>query len=827
MFNPDRLASYDLETHLFSAGRLAPKIVCGSLWTAAGGRLFAGPREAVHVAENTICNPDQILVGANLPYDLAVLAAEDEELLPLIFQLLNSNRGYDVLIAESLNAIFGGHLGLTPEFGPLYKPGTREVTTRYSLELSTWLTLGRADAKANDVFRTSYGLLDGLPLERYPEVAKSYMLDDTRNGYEIARAQIIGRPAKHSFVEAAREPGGPVVEECEHCKLKYTALYQIDEVCSKAPLRTHKNLGNMKAQLQAAFALHLGACWSLRTDPERVAKLRAVAEAKHDVMVERFQKKGWIRDDGSEDQAAVKKAIATAYGAAKPCEKCSGTGRIKKMVVEPCRGVKLKGRYQGCLGVNCLTCAGAGQLVKEKGDKTCKNIFDEDKNLIEEGCDGTGFDLKECPVPRTDTRGVSMDRDAKMESGDEDLADYGGDEFEKTLSTYVPYLETGICGPLFYQPNILLLTGRTSIEKSPLHQMPRNGGERSCIRARGAWCGSPIEYVLGSTDYEAGELCTLAQFTYWLFGYSQMRDAINTSGKPGILHSDLAAEVLGIALEEFLTRLKAKDKQSVDFRQMCKPINFGVPGGMGATKLVLTSRKKNAGFTVCEGGPATNEKGLPGYWGVRFCVLTGGHRLCGEKKTTQWKKIECPPTCVACLEVVDKMLRPAYFRRYPEIVDYHKWVKKQIDKRIPAPTAIWSEEEQAPVIIRERGCTEFSAYANNGFQSLLSDIGKDAVYRTTEECYTGRKRDGSPSPLAGCRLPLYLHDEPLSELIRDTAHLSGPRIAENMVESGKRMAPDVVWKAETALMEFWYKAAEPVYMADGKLTIWQPEVKAA
>ena len=41
---------------------------------------------------------------------------------------------------------------------------------------------------------------------------------------------------------------------------------------------------------------------------------------------------------------------------------------------------------------------------------------------------------------------------------------------------------------------------------------------------------------------------------------------INESGKPGILHSELATAVIGLPLSEFLVRLKAKDKQAVDFR---------------------------------------------------------------------------------------------------------------------------------------------------------------------------------------------------------------------------------------------------------------------
>ena len=157
-------------------------------------------------------------------------------------------------------------------------------------------------------------------------------------------------------------------------------------------------------------------------------------------------------------------------------------------------------------------------------------------------------------------------------------------------------------------------------------------------------------------------------------------------------------------------------------------------------------------------------------------------------------------------------MRPAYFKRYPEVRDYFKWVSARIDKREPALSLAWDPDVGRPRIVRERGGCDYSAYCNNGFQSMLADVIKDAYVTMTEECYLGVKADGSPSPLAGSRVPLVIHDEPLSELILETAHLSGPRIAEIMIASGKKIAPDVVWKAETALAIHWSKKMEPVYL---------------
>jgi hypothetical protein len=359
--------------------------------------------------------------------------------------------------------------------------------------------------------------------------------------------------------------------------------------------------------------------------------------------------------------------------------------------------------------------------------------------------------------------------------------------------------------------------------------MPRHGGERECVRARGAWCGSLVEYVLTSTDYEAGELVTLAQYCYWVLGYSKMREAINRSGKPGILHSDLAAEILGIPLDEFLVRLKNKDKQAIEFRQASKPMNFGKPGLMGPPKIVLTNRKSSAGFTETEYGPATNSKGKRGYHGIRFCILVGGQKTCGTEKITLWKnKVPCAPVCKKCCEVVDSVLGAAYNRRYPEIQDYFEWVFKTLDQYgNKVPCLVWDREKGKFKASRWRGFLkgDKAAACNNGFQAMLSDVGKLAFSRMTREGYTGRRPDGSPSPLGGTRFPLFAHDEPVGETPLHMLHLSAPRIAEIAEEAGRELVPDVTWRAETAAAFWWNKSMEPEYVVeDGQkiLVPWGP-----
>lgn len=843
MIDLSRIRSLDTETPKFRPGEAAPRIVCASTARVEDGKIVGEllTRAQARAIFRSYLEAGYLVMFAHAAYDLCVFAEEDPTLLPLIFRAMRLGKVYDILISQGLDAIYGGHHGQNPDGSDLRK-STGEVTRRYSLDVVHKLVTGRSDAKKNDVWRKSYGILEHIPFDRWPVEAKIYPIEDASNTFEDGVYQMSGVPQQHAWVEMpaipAITPGLPVIPgrtACRYCDGDL-ALAASTPFCERAPRVPNRNADNHVAQVRASVALALGAAHGLRTDPEKVEKLTGEAQAKNKIAVERFQKKGWIREDGTGDQAAVKRDVALAYGATGKCARCEGGGKVRKPKWVECRGEKVKGRYKNCVFATapapertsaCLLCFGAGQVQQYGNPVTCKNEFDANDVMMEEGCDGTGLDLNTARLlPRTDKGGVGTDRDTLMESGNDDLSDYGENEHEKTLSTFIPYLLSGTRRPLLISANVLLASGRCSYEGCPIHQFPRDGHERECIRARGAWCNCPVEHVLGSTDYSAGELCTLGQFTYWLFGYSQMREAINESGDPGILHSALAAQVLGLSLDEFLVRLKAKDKFAILIRQSSKPMNFGKPAAMGAPKIVWTNRKKNAGFTVCEGGPAQNRKGEPGYWGIRFCITVGGKKSCGDEKITEWKKQPTVPVCKACCDVVENVLTPAYFLRFPEIRDYHEWGKRMIKQKKPAPSVIWDQEAQQPRIIRERGFLDWdkslSALLNNGFQSMLADIGKDAFTTATEECYTGVKEDGSPSPLGGSRLPVFIHDEPLSELILDTAHLSGPRIAEIMIASGKKMAPDVVWKAETALAFFWSKSMEPTYDANNKLIPWGP-----
>jgi hypothetical protein len=700
-FDVDKMVAFDLETALIEPGILAPKIVCGS--TASTGFVPALiPGDEVLWNAKRILKSDLIIVGANVAFDFACLAAEDPDLLPPIFQAYEEGRVYDVQIAQALHAIAEGNLYQDPATG-------QPLEGRYSLKRCVSFVLGRDDAKANDAWRLRYALLEGVPVEQWPAEAKQYPIDDAVNTLEVAIAQVKG--------------GGAGV--------------------TPGP---HRNLGDLSNQAETAFALHLGAVWGLRTDRGRVEALRARTEEAHTRFVTKFRELGFFKADGKKDTKAIKRAVIRAYGGGtKPCHLC-----VSGKVLSPVSG-------------NAINCA---------------------------ACSGTGLELG--PTPTTPTGGVSADRDTLAESGDIELAAFGDNEPEKIRDTYLPFLEQGVDRPIALRPNVLVASGRTSYD-GLIQLMPREGEARGCFKARDG-------YLYCSVDFGAGELCTLAQVCYWLFGRSQMMETINATGDPGSLHTALAATMSGCTTEEMTARIKAKDEGAKKYRQAAKALNFGLPGGMGAAKLVLSKRKKNEGTTTLPDGTK-----VPG---IRFCVLLLGAERCGVEKVTEWKGRPTPPICKACVELVDAELRPAWFRQWPEIKLYFDWISNRVGEYGNGELPCFGTE-------RVRGGLDFTNGANNGFQALQSDVTKLGHRLVNRESYLDEGSD-----VFGTRVIFEAHDELFSEVPIERAHRAAFRKTELMLQASRILVPDVVMRAEPALSYCWTKSAEPAYR-DGLLIPWE------
>jgi DNA polymerase-1 len=405
-------------------------------------------------------------------------------------------------------------------------------------------------------------------------------------------------------------------------------------------------------------------------------------------------------------------------------------------------------------------------------------------------------------VPRSDGGGIAYGRDALVESGDETLMAFAHyTEGRKILEVYIPYLRQGVDRPLTLKPNTILTSGRVSYDGA-IMLLPREGGLRRCVRSRPGT-------VLSSTDYQGGELVTHAQSCTWMVGYSAMADALNAGQN---LHNRLGAKLAGVSYEHFMAELKTNK-----FFQLCKqaakPPNFGFSGGMGAVKLVLQQRKQGPD-TAHESGPSwIKGKGgvlVPGYKGLRFCVLIGGESRCGAYKVTQWNNRDYPPTCRACIEVATE-LKKKWLRTWPENGPYLRLIS-QMTKN--GHTNIVQHVSK-----RVRGKCGYSDAANGYFQGLLADAAKSALRRISKECYAVRS-----SPLYGSRVIVFQHDENILEHPEDVASEGAERVGVIMVEELQAYCPDLApaCVAKPALMYRWEKGAEELRGPDGRLIPWEP-----
>lgn len=305
-----------------------------------------------------------------------------------------------------------------------------------------------------------------------------------------------------------------------------------------------------------------------------------------------------------------------------------------------------------------------------------------------------------------------------------------------------------------------------------------------------------------SIDYAAIELCALAQTCLTLLGFSRMAEVINESGDPGSLHTAFAASMVGLSVEEMKARVKAKDPVAVGYRQASKAANFGFPGGMGASTLVLAKRKGIEGTTTAADGTI--------YQGIRFCIHMGGAERCGVEKVTQWGPVgrekSIPPTCKRCLECAED-LRGQWFKQWPEMKAYFAYVSNQVEN-----TGQITQIGSGRVRNVDNSPNPFTSGANSYFQGLAADGAKAALYAVSRECYLDRD-----SPMYGARPIFFNHDEIFSEMPIQIASNAAKRMTEVMIREMRTFVPDVTVKAEPCLQWRWSKNAQAVYDVDGNL----------
>jgi DNA polymerase I-like protein with 3'-5' exonuclease and polymerase domains len=363
-------------------------------------------------------------------------------------------------------------------------------------------------------------------------------------------------------------------------------------------------------------------------------------------------------------------------------------------------------------------------------------------------------------APLTEKGAISTDREALVRTGHPALQALAElGGIDKLRKTYVPMLVQGTEVPINPAWNTLVESGRTSCREPNLQNLPRKGGVRECFVPRKG-------FVFSAADYSTLELCTLAQVCLDLFGWSSMADALHAGQD---LHLRMAAAILGITYDEAHARKKTPEVK--EMRQLAKAANFGYPGGLGAASFA-----------------------------------TYAHATYG----------------VTVTEEESRALKAQWLAAWPEMRLFFDHVGEKLAMRD-------SFDLVQPRSGRVRGGVGYCDGCNSHFQGLASDGAKAAMFFIQQESYTGfselwtREEHATPSPLYGCRMVAFIHDEFVLEVPEaiDLARAATTRLLEVMVQGMGIYVPDVPIKAEPTLMTRWYKDAEPVYDDAGNLLVWK------
>jgi hypothetical protein len=350
---------------------------------------------------------------------------------------------------------------------------------------------------------------------------------------------------------------------------------------------------------------------------------------------------------------------------------------------------------------------------------------------------------------------IRLDKEACVLSDDPVLKAYTKFSQADTLRSKARRL---LHSPIQCRYNVLVATGRTSCSQGDdpkpgeawsaygmqLQNLPRAEGVRECFVARPG-------HAIVSVDYDAFEMRTWAQVTKWVLGYSDLAEILNDPKR--CPHVEMGAGLRGISVQAAYA-LKGDDKKAL--RGMAKGPNFGLPGGMGAARLM----------DYCRLG-----------YGVELTMAQA------QNACAVWRRV------------------------YREAQPYLDWISTLIGKRGSKATI-----EQF-VSKRLRGRVGYCDAANGFFQGLAADIAKDAMWRVTEQAYEVKS-----SALYGCRPLAFIHDELLYEVPLDRLTEAGELMASIMTRTAMEWCPDVLFTASPAAQLHWSKAAgDPVRDANGAL----------
>jgi hypothetical protein len=381
----------------------------------------------------------------------------------------------------------------------------------------------------------------------------------------------------------------------------------------------------------------------------------------------------------------------------------------------------------------------------------------------------------------------------------------------------------------------LVRTGRTGCANPNVQQIPRDS------RFRQVFVPSPGHLLL-AVDYSYIELRTLAAVCLKRYGRSVLADVIRQGRDP---HCYTASLILGVAPEEFMawkddeTVVELNGKQQPlkthfkETRQFAKPVNFGVPGGLGAASLVAYASNSYHVEMTLEQAQAFRQKLITEIYPELSLYLAEdgmallAHNL-GVPVPEAWDAFDWDGTrpwyvTIGIKNIVrGKTLNSRgepYSPRYSEGVwdTLNRLCRNQELRPLLGPRqggeALYHRLFGSGVVTltgRVRGRVSYSQCRNTPFQGLAADGAKIAMWRLVR---------------AGFRVVGFVHDEVLIELPDEGGYVSLGVVERVEAILCEEMASvlfgGIPVACEAVLSTCWSKEAV-LNVKDGKVYPWSP-----
>lgn len=379
---PATATAIDTETCLLRPGQMAPPLVCLTEHTVGQAPAIYDRSEA----RTRLCGAlacDNIIVGHNIAYDMAVICSEYPDLVPAVFAAYAADRVTDTGVRQKLLDLAGG----------VYRGRMSRgvwVKHEYSLEALTRRIAGYSISKEG--FRLFYSFFREVPLSGWTDAARAlqargaaFAAGGRDEGLEEMQA-ILRDPERFAAELAGMIAADPsrVSSYPVDDAVATLAVYQKQEAHARY-------LPDQYRQTRAAFWLHLSSAWGLRTDGEGVERLRDLTQKAYDAILQDLVDAGLVRPNGSRDTKAAKRLmIDVCKRDALPLRRTEAHASDAESKCKGADGKPLPAGHEDCVEHVCLDVDACGEtgdeLLEDYSElSTLKKVLTNDVEALLKG----------------------------------------------------------------------------------------------------------------------------------------------------------------------------------------------------------------------------------------------------------------------------------------------------------------------------------------------------------------------------------------------------------------------------------------------------------